>query len=269
MIEINLLPGAAGKKKKGRSGGAGKSLDVRAALGGLASRINDPYLIAAIASIVVAAGVVGFMYMTQQKRAEELAVAEEAAVSDSTRFANYTKQRRRAEATRDTVLRQINIIRAIDDDRYLWAHLLDEVSRALPQYTWLTSLGITGTMQGTSTPLIVGNDSARKAAARPPAGADTTKRGSGVDTTIVRDEVRVSLEGQTVDLEAITRFMRQLEASPFISNVELGKSALAIQDGREVNSFTLQVTYVRQTGDQVRRVPFTAAAAASPPAAGN
>ena len=28
----------------------------------------------------------------------------------------------------------------IDSDRYVWPHLLDEVSRNLPSYTWLTSL---------------------------------------------------------------------------------------------------------------------------------
>ena len=268
MIEINLLPGGA-KKRKGRAAaGGGGSLDVKAALAGLAGRVNDPYLIAAVASVVIAAAVVGVMYTTQTSREERLTAEQEQAVSDSTRFANYTKQRRRAEATRDTVLRQINIIRAIDGDRYLWPHVLDEVSRALPQYTWLTSLALIGVQQGTNTPLIVGNDSARANVAPPPGDAPAAKSASGVDTTIVRDEVKVGLEGQTVDIEAITRYMRQLEASPFIADVELGKSALTLVDNKEVTTFTLTMTYVRQDGDLIRRVPLMPAGAA-PVTAGN
>ena len=29
----------------------------------------------------------------------------------------------------------------MDGDRYVWPHLLDEVTRALPAYTWLVDLG--------------------------------------------------------------------------------------------------------------------------------
>ena len=46
-------------------------------------------------------------------------------------------------------LRSLNMIRAIDDDRYIWPHVMDEVSRALPPYTWLVSLGFSGVGQAT------------------------------------------------------------------------------------------------------------------------
>ena len=45
----------------------------------------------------------------------------------------------KAEATRDSLYQQVAIIKSIDDSRYLWPHLLEEISNALPQYTWLTS----------------------------------------------------------------------------------------------------------------------------------
>ena len=32
-------------------------------------------------------------------------------------------------------------IRSVDSDRYVWPHLLDEVTRALPPYTWLVDMG--------------------------------------------------------------------------------------------------------------------------------
>ena len=45
-----------------------------------------------------------------------------------------------AEAQRDSVARQIVIIRSLDGSRYIWPHVLDEVNKALTPYTWLKSL---------------------------------------------------------------------------------------------------------------------------------
>lgn len=255
MIEINLLPGGSGKKKS-RSGG-GPKVDLRSAFAGLAGNIRDPYLIAAVAGLVVGAAVVGGMYVTQQRREAAVVAAEEQAVADSTRFANYTRQRRRAEATRDTVLRQINVIRAIDGDRFIWPHVLDEVSSAMPEYTWLTAVSFTGTPQGTNTPAVLGQDPS--AAAPAPKGAKPAAKDAAADTAVARDEVQIMIEGQTVDIEAITRFMRQLEASPFVSDVQLGKSVLALEDGTEVTAFTLQAKFVRQDSSSIiRRAPLAA-----------
>ena len=259
MIEINLLPGGAGKKKS-RSGGGGPKVDLRSTFAGLAGNIRDPYLIAAVAGLVVGGAVVGGMYVTQQRRETSVVAAEEQAVADSTRFANYTKQRRRAEATRDTVLRQINVIRAIDGDRYIWPHVLDEVSNAMPEYTWLTAVTFTGTPQGTNTPAVLGQDpNATAPAPRGAKGAKPAAKAATADTAVARDEVQIMIEGQTVDIEAITRFMRQLEASPFVSDVQLGKSVLAMEDGTEVTAFTLQAKFVRQDSSSiVRRAPLAA-----------
>ena len=263
MIEINLLPGGA-KKRKSR-GGSGGGPDFRAALAGIGAQIKDPYLISAVGSLVVAAALVGGLYFLQQKREQAMLAAEETAVADSTRYANFMKQRHRAQATRDTVLRQINVIRVIDGDRYLWPHILNEVSSALPQYTWLTSLASTGTPQGTSTPLVIGDGAPAKKAPPPKKGKAAPL--VTVDTNIVRDSVTIAIEGQTVDIEAITRFMRQLEASPFISDVQLGKSQLTIERGKEVTTFSLQASYTRvDSGSVITRVPLTASVT---PAAGN
>ena len=50
----------------------------------------------------------------------DLAGRLEVAVRDSTRFSTLVQDRIRAEATRDTLLRQVNIIKSIDEDRYIW-----------------------------------------------------------------------------------------------------------------------------------------------------
>jgi Tfp pilus assembly protein PilN len=272
MIDINLLPGGASKRKA--RGGGSSGPDFRAMFSGIGAKVRDPYMIAAAASLVLAAVIVGGLFYTQRTRTEELTAAEQAAVADSARFGNFMRQRRRAVATRDTVLRQINVIRAIDGDRYLWPHVLAEVSAALPQYTWLTSLATTGTPQGTNPPSIIGVDTAAAAgpaaaapAAPAAAGSKATPAVAQVDTNVLRDTVTIAIEGQTVDLEAITRFMRQLEMSPFLSDVQLGKSQLSIVDNREVTTFSLQAIYVRvDSGSVIRRVPLAASVTPVSPA---
>jgi Tfp pilus assembly protein PilN len=156
------------------------------------------------------------------------------------------REREKAEAKRDTVLRSLNLIRAIDDDRFVWPHVLDEVSRALPPYTWLVSLGFTGAGQGTTAITTV---------AAPGAPADGKKR-RRVETAIPRDTIRLRLVGNTVDIQALTRFMKQLESSPFLENVQLAKSERGQDNGKEVTQFQLDMMYSRPDPSLVRRVPL-------------
>ena len=147
MLEINLLPGA----KKGKS--AGSSVSLGATFASIGSNIRDPWLIGAAASVVVSFAVVGLLFSAQSARASELGVRMDRAVRDSTRYAKVLAARRKLTAERDSVIRQLQIIRTIDDNRYNWAHILDEVSRALPAYTWLTVME-----QTTKAPLPPGID---------------------------------------------------------------------------------------------------------------
>ncbi|MFN2563872.1 MAG: PilN domain-containing protein [Gemmatimonadaceae bacterium] len=239
MIEINLLPGGSRKAKSRGGGGGGIRIDFKAMLAGLAG-LADKYLLAAIASSTVAALVIGMAYTRQTYRAVTLAAAEEQAVKDSTRLAIALAEKIKAEAIRDTALRQINIIKSIDDDRFIWPHVLDEVSRALTPYTWLTTITYAGTPQGTV--------NVTAAPQGPPKGK--------LDTTVVREQINLRILGQTVDIQALTRFMRQLEASPYIANVALEKSEMALEGNKEVTQYTLVAMYTRPDPATVRRVPL-------------
>jgi len=143
----------------------------------------------------------------------------------------------------------MNLIRAIDEDRFIWPHVLDEVSKALPPYTWLSSLTFMGTPQGSV------NVAAGAAA---PSGDDKKKRSKKVDIEVPRDEIRIRMIGLTPDIQALTRFMRQLEASPFFGDVQLNNSQLATDQGKDVTQFTLDVTYTRPDTSVIHRVPLTA-----------
>lgn len=245
MIEINLLPGS-GKKKSTRGGGGAKKIDIGAAIAAIAQKIRDPWLISAVGSVVASVVVVGGTYLYQDQRVSSLTQQETEALADSTRIAAAVKERARADARRDTLLRRINLIRAIDEDRFIWPHVLDEISKALPPYTWLSSMSYMGTPQGT----------VNVAAGSRPAG-DDKKKTKKVDTEIPRDEVRIRMIGLTPDIQALTRFMRQLEASPFFSDVQLNNSQQAADQGKDVTQFTLDVTYTRPDTSVIRRVPLS------------
>jgi Tfp pilus assembly protein PilN len=75
------------------------------------------------------------------------------------------------------VRRQLAVISEIDSTRYAWAHVLDEVSRSMPPYTWLTAV------QQTSAPPTPdgaadapANGAAAKAAAKPARATPPTPR---------------------------------------------------------------------------------------------
>ena len=248
MIEINLLPGARRKKAS-----VNQPIDFKALASDMSGRFRDKFLIGAVAAVIVAAVAGGYLYFSQTNRETALNERREKAVRDSTRYANFLKDRYKSEAVRDTLLRQVNIIRSLDEDRYVWPHVLDEISRALPQYTWLTLVGYVGTPQGQNNVVITpktaeDTSAAAKKKNRPP------KR---LDTEIPKDAIQVRVTGHTVDIQAFTRLMRDLEASPFFSGVLPDKVETAVDNGKEVHQFQLTMNYTRPDTLLLHRVPLT------------
>ena len=238
MIEINLLPGSG---KKQRSTGFNFS-----AIGGQAvSRIKDPFMIAAAVSIVAAVAAVGYLHLAQTQRANELTERERRAVQDSTRYVAVLRERNRALAQRDSVQRQLEIIKTIDNDRFVWAHVMDEVSRALPPYTWLKSIVQTAF-------------AAPPTAAPAPAPAKGEKgKPAPTPAPAPAPALKFQLAGNTVDIQALTRFMKLLESSPFVKNVTIAKAELVTLEGKEVQEFLLEAEYERPDASVIATVPVT------------
>lgn len=242
MIEINLLPGS---RKKTRSRG-GAQLDVRAALSSAVARVKDPLLVGAIAAVLVAGAALGGMHLTQAAEANTLEESLQKAQQDSMKHAVLIREKRKAEAQRDSVNRQVSLIRAFDDKRFVWPHVMDEISRALPPYTWLT------TVSHMSAP------AARTPAPRTPPARSPSGRAAPDTTEVVEDpQVRFRIVGNTVDLQALTRFMKLLEASPFITDVQLVKSSLIIVENKEITEFQLDAAYEAPDRSVIRTVPFS------------
>jgi Tfp pilus assembly protein PilN len=190
--------------------------------------VQDPYLAAAAVSLVLVSGAVAWLQTSQSREADVLEERQTAALADSSQYATVIAARRRAQAAHDSVQRQLGIIAAIDSNRYVWAHVLDEVSRSLPAYTWLTNV------QQTSAP------------PSPPAragAADTAKAKADTAVAAAPAAMRFRVVGQTVDIQALTAFMRDLEASPFVQGVQLQRSEAVLVDGKDVTEFTLDGEY--------------------------
>lgn len=200
MIAINLLPGA--KRKRGGKGFGFKLPNVAALLGA----VKDPWMVAAAVAWALLIAL-GLLYAKRSAAVAALVPKLEAAKRDSVRMAGILTRRRQLEQRHDSLLAEIEVIRDIDQARYVWPHILDAVAKAVPDYTWLDDL--TGrTAEGDS------------------AAASFTIRG------------RTAGEAQ-----AVTRFMRNLEESPFVQGVTLVQSTMVNDQGRDLTTFTLTASY--------------------------
>jgi Tfp pilus assembly protein PilN len=249
MIEINLLPGAR-KQKRSRSA----AFDFGAVVSNVTERIKDPFLIAAVVSMVLALVVVGGLFLYQNSKMSALTEHEAKSTQDSTRYAAVIGQRRAAEQQRDSVIRQINVIRAIDGSRYIWPHILDQVSRALTPYTWLKSLVQTSAVPSISPEVEAGlGGGGAKRKPSPEAKADSE--------TMAASQLSFRIVGQTIDIQALTRFITQLEASPWIENVVLVKTEnTVVQPGnKDAIEFTLDMKLQKADSSAIRKVPLSVA----------
>ncbi len=242
MIEINLLPGA---RRKTRS--RGPSFNIGDVLKDLQSRVRDPWMISAVAGVVVGLVAIGAMWSLQSRRESSLTEREQKAVQDSTRYASVIAERAKAEAQRDSVQRQIAVISTIDGTRLIWPHVLDEISRAMPPYVWLRSVAQTSAVSNESPEVQAGvsKSAAKKGPARPAAQPSD------------ENVLALQIVGNTVDIQALTRFMKALETSPFLQNVTLVRSDVVMQQGKETTEFRLDMQYEKPDPSVLRTVPFT------------
>ncbi|HEX2602435.1 MAG TPA: PilN domain-containing protein, partial [Gemmatimonadaceae bacterium] len=232
---------------------------------GITEKITDKYMLGAVAAAGLSGALIVLMFISQTARAAMLDARETKAVKDSAQYSAVLNAKAKAEATRDSLYQQIAIIKSIDDSRYLWSHLMYEISSALPQYTWL--MEVTQTSPPKSVAVA---DSTKKAAP-----ADTSSSKSPRQRALERDRakkaradslfasaktIQFKIVGHTVDIQALTRFMKSLEASPFIQNVQLKQSDLVQAEGKEVTEFTLEAESQVPPPFAVKTVPLVVSA---------
>lgn len=198
MVRINLLSEQEKQKKK------------RPAAGPRVPRIAAPTavplpLVGGLIMLLVLAGAV-FVYFNQNQEAAALEERVEVARQDSTRYARTIVKIRQMETSQSAILARIEAIQAVDQGRFRWPHILDELSRALPDKTWLTSV----------------------------------TRGDEAESPD-----RIEITGVTFSSLTLTQFMTNLESSPYLQNVSLIGSNRSQVEGLDVTSFALVAAYAQ------------------------
>jgi len=221
LIEVNLGPRARRRKssrlpkislalpKFGRGKGSG------------ARQPRDRWSLAAAGAIGIAVVGIGWLFTQVQGQAEELEIRIESAVRDSIRFDDIIRRSGVLQARRDSIAQRVSVIQDIDGARYVWPHIMDEVARALPEYTWMTRL-----VQVTGGPRVL-----------------------------------LRVEGRSGTYFGLTAFMENLESSPFLRGVELITSeqvSVPLGGGASqlVYRFLLEVQAAEPPPELIERVPL-------------
>lgn len=183
---------------------------------------------------------VGFLFWRLGARQSELEVRVQQEVTDSTRFATTIALINSLQQRQDTIQQKIDVIRSVDQRRYVWPHILDEVGRSVPEYTWLTE--------------IVAREEVAPPAP-PPAPADT----SGAPAAQVVPQAPVgpsfTIQGHAGSTQALTRLMKNMETSPFIRDVTLVTSEQVDAEGRTIHRFTVEARYESPDSSVIQTVP--------------
>jgi Tfp pilus assembly protein PilN len=216
MIEINLLPGSVKRARRKFAFALPKRTPSQRT-----SRPIDPYKAAVVAGWIIAPLLLVWLYLGAQNRERELEVAIEGAQLDSARYATIIASNRELLDRQGRVAEKLSIIQEVDQARYVWAHILDEVSRTLPQHTWLIDL----------------SDISREPGSRQP---------------------RFSINGRAGNTYALTQYMESLESSPFISGVTLIDHYQLREENRVLYSFVIEMNFSDPGPEAIRTVPLFA-----------
>ena len=199
MIEVNLHPEGSRRRRKGRRVPTVPGwLKSKGTTGG-----RDPWLIAAVVIPAIVLLVVGFLWMSQRRERGALDERLTEAVEDSTRLSDLRALSDSLMTRQSQISERLNLLRGLDDGRFVWPHLLDEFSRALPDFAWLTSI---------------------RQASGPP-------------------DLQVQLDGMAANPLAITAYVRNLQESPFVGEVRILGSQEQSLEGFSAHSFKLIVGY--------------------------
>ncbi len=206
-ITINLLPGA--RKKKGARGGIGLP-----DFATLAAQVKDPLLIGAVGAWVVGISVIGWVLYTQTNQLNSLQPRLKDTQDEARRFEQMIAQKTRQQVLRDSLVLELDAIRSIDGDRFVWPHIMEEVSRALPDFTWLVGLD-----------------------------AVTVQDQILADGSVVAAPIRFTIDGRSSNIQSFTRFMTRLQDSPWFRDIRTSGTNTVIESDRTVMAFEITGTY--------------------------
>jgi Tfp pilus assembly protein PilN len=196
FVRINLL-----ESKRSLDGGAARRFRLA-----LPDGVSQSTVRATVIGCLVVAVFVGSRGVHLHLRHTKLADAIDAAVADSTLFARELERFGAVAASQESITARIRVAREIDGRRYVWAHLLDELSATLPDQAWLVEI----------------------MSILPPDSAG---------------DVAFAIQGRAGSATAISEYIRELERSPFVEGVSFIHAVQESMNDRTVHRFGLEARY--------------------------
>lgn len=196
MIEVNLLPETQ-KETRSRKRRSRRPTLPSVKLG------DDPWLKALVAALVLVPGVVLAFWLFQRAEARGLEERLASATADSARLADLRAVSDSLLERQRVIRERVALIEQLDNDRFVWPRIMDEVSRALPELAWVTNIR-------------------------------QLSRNS---------DLRFQIQGVAGNPLVITDFVRNLEASAYLRDIRiLGSQQQEIEEF-SVQAFTLTARY--------------------------
>lgn len=216
MIEVNLHP----DRERQRKGGLLPDLDLEAPSWASVGELSgDPWNVAVGAGALLLVAGVGGSWFQLERRAAALDQRLDSALADSARLAELRSLSDSLGDRREAVRSRLRLVKRLDGNRYAWAHLMNELSAALPDVVWLTEV--------------------RRMSPLP--------------------SLRVTVRGVAANPLAITSYVRNLRAQPHVGSATIRGSSRRQVRGITAQSFTLRLTYRSPPKERVRTRPMVAA----------
>ena len=139
MIKINLLPPE--KRKKARRAAPARKKEKAAGKGlSLPAMKYDPWVVFPVAAAALAIlFIAGSFFWLGHRESSMKAQRDELRVELNQLNMVILRMDELREHTRDVISR-MEVIVSVDSDRFVWPRTLDEISSALPRYTWLHAI---------------------------------------------------------------------------------------------------------------------------------
>lgn len=212
MIRVNL---ARGERRTGQASGIAPRL--RFAKPGRSAGAPSKWRMIAITAWLVSPMIVGWMHLAGARERSELDAALSSQRVDSVRYAAMHAANAALRAREDSIRGKLAIIEEIDAGRFVWAHVIDELSFAVPDYVWLTNVLYVSSEAGLHAP-------------------------------------RFSIEGRSGSTYALAEFLRNLEASAFLQDITLMGTSRVMETDVYLHSFVIEARYRTPPDELVEKV---------------
>lgn len=215
MLEVNLHP-----DRKRRRGGGFSLGDLRDSLGSMVPSGGDPWSVALAVAAVVVLGGAGGMWYYQGSQLDELEARVQSTTQDSARLADLQGMVDSLESRRAEIRDRMSRVEDLDQGRYVWPHLMNELSDALPEAAWL----------------------------------------SAIERTATAPDLRLSVQGVAASPLVVTEYIRALDERQHVADVQMnGSQRQQLEDGGYGHSFQLTLTYRRPPPASIRTEPLISA----------